>query len=347
MRFSCFKKPVVDEDIAPVSAAPATSNGLGTITPLPKAEKQLITPEKPLDSKKRHSRDGVPSEAEAPPPVSLPLPEALGEDDRPWHAVDDPLRWTGPPVPASGPGEEEEPFMTAEANKVFKGCPLLPWEGETWTAPQLMQIIHAGLQDLRLDPKKGKPDTHKLSAAQQMSHMRRACADILPTPLFAFLLRVFEGPDTDPGVACDRFLTRILKGCKDAVYCSIAHPIPHAYEEISDSRATGASLYLRIFLVRFAKRFPPQRGFVNPHLDDDAVRRKLIDDVGDGFQSWNFMEATVDYPAAVVLRVDNKGLKAMCAVPKPTSWMAVNHFYEFCIMEPSRELSVRGDGEKG
>jgi len=47
-----------------------------------------------------------------------------------------------------------------------------------------------------------------------VAHLRRACADILPTPLFAFLLRVFQGPDTEPGVACDRFLRRLLKGCR-------------------------------------------------------------------------------------------------------------------------------------
>jgi hypothetical protein len=58
--------------------------------------------------------------------------------------------------------------------------------------PQLLQIVHAALRDLKTDPKHGKPDTHKLNAAVAMIHMRRACADILPTPLFAFLLRVFE-----------------------------------------------------------------------------------------------------------------------------------------------------------
>jgi hypothetical protein len=150
------------------------------------------------------------------------------------------------------------------------------------------------------------------------------------------LYRCIEGPDTDPGVACDRFLTRILKGCKDTVYCSIAHPIPHAYDDVSDSRQAGAALYLRLFLVRFAKRFPQQHGFVNPHVDDPAVRRKLIEDIGGGFQSWAFMRATADHPAAIVVRMNNKGLKAMNAVPKPFSWKAINHFYEFCITEPSR-----------
>lgn len=116
-------------------------------------------------------------------------------------------------------------------------------------------------------------------------------------------------------------------------------PYPWAYADISDSRLTGAALYFRLFLVRFAKRFPPQHDFVNPHVDSDATRRELIEEIGDGFQAWSFMKATVDHPAAIVVRMDNKGLKAMNAVSKPASWRAVNHFYEFAITEPSRELS--------
>ena len=222
MGFSCFKKPAVEEDFAPVGAAPATGNGngLADISPPLKVggSGKLSSPR----SSKRNSRD---LEVDALSSYSSIAAKASGGGGA-WHAVPDPVKWTGPPVPSSGPSEAEEPYMTAEAKVMFKGCPLMPWEGTTWSGPQILQIIHAGLKDLKTDPKQNRPDTHKMPLAQQMAHMRRACADILPTPLFHFLLKVFEGPDTDPRTACDRFLARILKGCKDTVYCSIAHPIP-------------------------------------------------------------------------------------------------------------------------
>lgn len=356
MGFSCFKRPAVQEDFAPVGDAPAASNGLPHVSPLPekpgrnrslrdgrgsmdKGDGKLSTPRSSIAQIKlmmRRSLDGKDLPA-ATTPTTQTLP---GQGSGPWHAVDNPVKWTGPPVPSAGPAEAEEPFMIAQAKTVFHGFPLFPWEGEEWTGPQMLEVVQAALRDLRMDPKKGMPDTHKLSSAQAMVHMRWACADILPTPLFAFLLRLFEGPEMDLGQACDQFLTRILKGCKDSVYCSIAHPIPKAYDEVSDSRLTGAALFLRLFLLRFAKRFPPQHGFVNPTVDDAAVRSKLVEDVGDGFQSWEFMRATVDHPAAIVIRLNNKGLKAMNAVAQPNSWRAINHFYEFAITEPSVELSV-------
>jgi hypothetical protein len=42
----------------------------------------------------------------------------------PWHAVEDRVDWTGPPVPTAGPSEAEEPFMRELPKKMFKGCPL-------------------------------------------------------------------------------------------------------------------------------------------------------------------------------------------------------------------------------
>ena len=43
-------------------------------------------------------------------------------------------------------------------------------------------------------------------------------------------------------------------------------------------------------------------------------------------------------PAAIVVRMTNKGVKSLVRCPKPDSGSR-NHFYEFCIAQPSRELS--------
>lgn len=222
MVFSCFKKPAVQDDFGPAAgAAPASGNGLAGISPLPAEGRLNSSPRSSFGgSRRRTSRDGA-----IPSLEKLESLRSLREGHA-WYEVDNPLKWTGPPVPTTGPSEAEEPFMTAQPKKEFKGCPMMPWEGENWSGPQMLQIIHAGLKDFKQDAKQGRPDTHKLSLEEQMVHMRRACADILPTPLFSFMLKWFEGPDTELGQACDRFLTRILAGCKNTVYCSIAHPIP-------------------------------------------------------------------------------------------------------------------------
>ena len=159
--------------------------------------------------------------------------------------------------------------------------------------------------------------------------------------MFAFALRLFEGANTDQTTACDRFLRRLLKGCGGAVYCSIGEPpgSAKAYEKMTDSKLAGAALFLRVFLVRFAKRFPQQHGFVHPVVDAPETRERLIETLGAGFQSWSFLPATKSTPAAIVVRMTNDGVRSLVRAPQPHSWIAVNHFYEFCVTQPSRELS--------
>ena len=258
----------------------------------------------------------------------------------PWYFVEDPMRWTGPPIPTAGPSEEEEPFMISTLKTNIDGFQALPWEGVERTAPAVIAVIDHALTHLRVDPAAGRLDTIKadVSPEEIMSLMRRASADVMMTPVFSFMLKVFEGPDTDPAIACHRFFKRILTGCKNAVFCTVKHPAPKAYEEITDGKHAGAALYLRVFLVRFVKRFPPQHQFVHPHVDAPETRRQLCADLGDSFQSWCFMRATEHHPAAIVVRKTNKGIKSCCRVPQPIGWTAVNHFYEFCVSQPSRQL---------
>ena len=285
--------------------------------------------------------DGWGGAGPAGPKTLAPLAVPSG----PWHEVDAATEWTGPPVPVRGPDVHEEPFMIAAPKTVFEGHALMPWEGVECVGPEVVRALRAGLRDFRVDPAAGRPDTRHPSMPHEtrMLHMRRACADVLPAPLFSFALKFFEGPDSDPGEACERFLSRILKGCGHAVYSSIAvddpETNPKAFEKISDSALAGAALFLRVFLIRFAKRFPQQHGFVHPSLDAPAEREALVARVGDGFQSWEFMRATDAHPAAIVVRMTNKGVKSLVRCPKPDSWVAINHFYEFCIAQPSRELS--------
>lgn len=264
-----------------------------------------------------------------------PTPEGV-----PWYFVDDPIEWTGPAIPSVGPAEEDEPFMIGTLKTPFHGLNALPWEGVERTAPQVLAVVNHGLTHLKVDASQGRPDTTKsdVSPEETMRLMRRASADVMMTPIFAFMLKVFEGPETAPDVACHRFFRRILTGCKNAVFCNTKHPAPKAYEEITDGKHAGAALYLRVFLVRFVKRFPPQHQFVHPHVDDPETRRRLCEDLGDAFQSWSFMRATEHHPAAIVVRKTNKGIKSCCRVAQPSGWIAVNHFYEFCIAQPSRQL---------
>ena len=272
-------------------------------------------------------------------PRALAVEPPIPETDGPWYIVEDAVPWRGPAVPTRGPDEHEEPFMVTAPKTPLGPHQLLPWEGVEWVGPQVLEIIETGLRDYAVDPGAGRPDTRNASPAVQMYHMRRAVADVLPTPLFSFLLRVFEGPDADPAVACDRFLQRLLKGCGHAVYSTITDPVPKAFEKVSDSKQTGAAMFFRVFLVRFAKRFPQQHGFVHPKVDDLAERERLIEAVEEGFQCWEFMRATESHPAAIVVRMTNKGVKALVKAPQPASWVALNHMYEFCITEPSRERS--------
>jgi hypothetical protein len=259
----------------------------------------------------------------------------------PWHEVEDPNPWSGPPVPTAGPDESAEPFMTESAKTLLNGFALQPWEGTAVTGPLVLKVVDCGLVDNAVCPDKSRPDTKSLTEDERVFHMRRAVADALKTPLFAFALRLFEGPKTDQAVACDRFLRRLLKGCGGAVYCSIGEPpgSAKAYEKMTDSKLAGAALFLRVFLVRFAKRYPQQHGFVHPVVDSPEQRERLIETLGEGFQSWSFMPATASVPAAIVVRMTNDGVRSLVRAPQPHSWIAVNHFYEFCIAQPSRELS--------
>lgn len=284
------------------------------------------------------SRRGV---GDASPHPGTPSTLTLDVPKGPWHEVEDPNPWSGPPVPTAGPDESAEPFMTESPKTLLNGFALQPWEGTAVTGPLVLAVIDCGLVDNAVCPDKNRPDTKNLTEDERVFHMRRAVADALKTPLFAFALRLFEGPKTDQAVACDRFLKRLLKGCGGAVYCSIGEPpgSAKAYEKMTDSKLAGAALFLRVFLVRFAKRYPQQHGFVHPVVDSPEQRERLIETLGEGFQSWSFMPATASVPAAIVVRMTNDGVRSLVRAPQPHSWIAVNHFYEFCIAQPSRELS--------
>ena len=70
------------------------------------------------------------------------------------------------------------------------------------------------------------------------------------------------------------------------MFSSCKHPPgPEAYEEMNDGNKVGAALYLRMFVVRFAKRFPQQHGFISPFVDSVVERQRLIEEVGTGFQA--------------------------------------------------------------
>jgi hypothetical protein len=284
------------------------------------------------------SRRGV---SAASPHPGTPSTLTLDVPKGPWHEVEDPNPWSGPPVPTAGPDESAEPFMTESPKTLLNGFALQPWEGTAVTGPLVLKVVDCGLVDNAVCPDKSRPDTKSLTEDERVFHMRRAVADALKTPLFAFALRLFEGPKTDQAVACDRFLRRLLKGCGGAVYCSIGEPpgSAKAYEKMTDSKLAGAALFLRVFLVRFAKRYPQQHGFVHPVVDSPEQRERLIETLGEGFQSWSFMPATASVPAAIVVRMTNDGVRSLVRAPQPHSWIAVNHFYEFCIAQPSRELS--------
>jgi hypothetical protein len=259
----------------------------------------------------------------------------------PWHVVEDPAPWSGPPVPTAGPDDADEPFMAAAAKTLLRGFALQPWEGAAVTGPAVLAVIDCGLVDASVRPELNRPDTKHMPEDARVFHMRRAVADAIGAPLFAFALRLFEGPNTDQTVACDRFLRRLLKGCGGAVYCSIGEPpgSQKAYEKMTDSKLAGAALFLRVFLLRFAKRFPQQHGFVHPVVDAPETRERLIETLGAGFQSWSFLPASKSTPAAIVVRMTNDGVRSLVRAPQPHSWIAVNHFYEFCVTQPSRELS--------
>ena len=270
-----------------------------------------------------------------------PVPPAVDVPKGPWHVVEDPAPWSGPPVPTAGPDDADEPFMAAAAKTHMRGFALQPWEGVAVTGPAVLAVIDCGLVDSSVRPELNRPDTKHMPEDARVFHMRRAVADAIETPLFAFALRLFEGANTDQTTACDRFLRRLLKGCGGAVYCSIGEPpgSAKAYEKMTDSKLAGAALFLRVFLVRFAKRFPQQHGFVHPVVDAPETRERLIETLGAGFQSWSFLSATKSTPAAIVVRMTNDGVRSLVRAPQPHSWIAVNHFYEFCVTQPSRELS--------
>ena len=274
-------------------------------------------------------------------PASPPAPPAVDVPKGPWHVVEDPAPWSGPPVPTAGPDDADEPFMAAAAKTLLRGFSLQPWEGAAVTGPAVLAVIDCGLVDASVRPELNRPDTKHMPEDARVFHMRRAVADAIGAPLFAFALRLFEGPNTDQTVACDRFLRRLLKGCGGAVYCSIGEPpgSAKAYEKMTDSKLAGAALFLRVFLLRFAKRFPQQHGFVHPVVDAPETRERLIETLGAGFQSWSFLPATEATPAAIVVRMTNDGVRSLTRAPQPHSWIAVNHFYEFCVTQPSRELS--------
>ena len=84
---------------------------------------------------------------------------------------------------------------------------------------------------------------------------------------------------------------------------------------------------------------PQQHGFVHPVVDAPETRERLIETLGAGFQSWSFLPATKSTPAAIVVRMTNDGVRSLVRAPQPHSWIAGNHFYEFCVTQPSRELS--------
>ena len=114
------------------------------------------------------------------PAFEPPIPET----DGPWYIIEDAVPWHGPAVPSRGPDEHEEPFMVTSPKTPLGPHHLLPWEGVEWVGPQVLKIIETGLKEYAVNPAAGRPDTRNASPAVQMYHMRRAVADVLPTPLF-------------------------------------------------------------------------------------------------------------------------------------------------------------------
>ena len=243
--------------------------------------------------------------------TSVSSPPLLPIQTGPWYHVEDPMPWTGPAVPVCGVENFVEPFMVARAKTVVGGLALLPWEGVEFVGPEMAKIIDHGLVELNVCNDNDRPCTKHLPEQNKLHHMRRAVHDALQTPLFSFALFIFEGAATEPAVACDLFLLRLLKGCGGVVYCSITDKpgTAKAYAQCVDSKLTGAALFLRCFLLRFAKRFPQQHGFVHPTIDAPQNREKLIETLGNGFQSFEFMSATNHVPAAIVVRMTNAGAK--------------------------------------
>ena len=101
-----------------------------------------------------------------------------------------------------------------------------------------------------------------------------------------------------------------------AVYCSIGEPpgSAKAYEKMTDSKLAGAALFLRVFLVRFAKRFPQQHGFVHPVVDARDARASHRN-ARRGVPELVVSSATKSTPAAIVVRMTNDGVRRWCARP--------------------------------
>ena len=75
---------------------------------------------------------------------------------------------------------------------------------------------------------------------------------------------VLRGPRLGPRGGVRAVFVAHPEGVRTRVYSSIAvddpETNPKAFEKISDSALAGAALFLRVFLIRFAKRFPQHTG---------------------------------------------------------------------------------------
>ena len=152
------------------------------------------------DASRRVSGDACAGASPGPAPPAVDVPKG------PWHVVEDPAPWSGPPVPTAGPDDADEPFMTAAAKTHMRGFALQPWEGVAVTGPAVLAVIDCGLVDSSVRPELNRPDT-KHMPEDARGNMRRA-GRTLETP-FAFALRLRGRPDQR---ACDRFLPSELRG---------------------------------------------------------------------------------------------------------------------------------------
>ena len=261
----------------------------------------------------------------------------------PWWGVAAPTPWTGPPTPTMACELEEEEFYDhVELKRTHGKIPLYPWEGETWTGPRILDVVEHGLTCADVDAGLGRPCTLKMSNERQIQHLRNAIADVMQSVAFEFAMKVFEGHDTPPEVACQRFLRRLCEACHGGVYCRlrIVHKTKDAcLANLQDSKNLGAALYTRIFMLRFLKRFPPQHGFRHREIDADETKERAVRDLADTFDMFKIWPASESHPAALFCCMTTAGMKNLLRAEVTDSWYGVNQMYEVALAQPSEYLS--------
>ena len=262
----------------------------------------------------------------------------------PWWNVVRPTPWTGPPPPVVGCESDVEELFVGDLTtaRTHRGVPMYAWEGDEWSAPQIFEIIQHGLTCADVNDALGRPCTLKMSAKDQVQHLRNAIADVLQTAPFEFAMRVFEGADTPPDVAVGRFLRRLCEASGGGVYCKL--PALHKTKEaclahLHDTKHVGAAIYTRIYMTRFVKRFPPQHGFRHPEIDSPATKERVVRELSDAMSMFQIIRATKKHPAMLFMTVTTESVKKLFAMKTIDAWYGVNQAYEATVAEPSENLS--------